>query len=351
MRKPKRMGLTLTLVLLVFFIMLSALILASTLMTVLDTIGILGNGGSYQGVAGQPNIVRNLIILIILSSFLGIVISTFVSKRATKSITKLISATRQIARGDFSVRVDSQGIRELEELSGSFNSMAGELASIETMRSDFINNFSHEFKTPIVSIKGFAELLHEGGISKAEQKEYLEIIISESKRLAALSTNVLNLSKFETTTILTEKTIYRLDEQIRKAVLLLEPKWSEKNIEIDIDLDEAVFDGNKDLLQQVWINLLDNAIKFSHRGDVIGIYLKDMGDVIEVSIQDNGIGMDNISTNHAFDKFYQADKSRTGTSHGLGLSIVKRIVELSGGSIKVSSELNEGSVFIIILPK
>jgi len=192
--------------------------------------------------------------------------------------------------------------------------------------------------------------LHEGDVSEADKKEYLEIIISESKRLAVLSTNVLNLSKYESTTILTEKTNYRLDEQIRKAILILEPKWTEKNIEIDVELDEITFDGNESLLQQVWINLIDNAVKFSHYGGVIGIYLKNTVTTIDVSISDNGIGMDDSTRNHVFDKFYKADKSGTGLGYGLGLAIVKRIVNLSGGKIEVNSTPNKGSTFTVTLP-
>ena len=228
--------------------------------------------------------------------------------------------------------------------------MTQDLASIETLRSDFVNVISHEFKTPIAAIEGFAEVLQNGNLSEEEQQECLSFIISESKRLATLSTNVLALSKYENTEIIGEKTVFSLDEQIRRVVALIEPKWSGKGIEIYVDMeDDVVFEGNEDLMQQIWLNLLVNAIKFSPRGSVVDIRLRRQGDAICFTIQDEGVGMDEQAQAHCFDKFYQEDESQSGLGNGLGLAIVKRIVELHNGAVEVQSAPAQGSKFTVIL--
>lgn len=228
--------------------------------------------------------------------------------------------------------------------------MTQDLASIETMRSDFVNVISHEFKTPIAAIEGFAEVLQNGNLSTEEQQECLGFIIAESKRLATLSTNVLALSKYENTNIITEKSVFSLDEQIRRVIALTEPKWSGKGIETYVDIeDDIAFEGNEDLTQQIWMNLLVNAIKFSPRGSNIDIALRRQGNAICFTIQDEGLGMDEQAQAHCFDKFYQADESQSGSGNGLGLAIVKRIVELHSGTIEVRSEPEQGSTFTVML--
>jgi signal transduction histidine kinase len=289
--------------------------------------------------------------ILILSAFLGTAIARFFNKRALKPMRQIIDATKQVANGDFNVQLNLEGINELEEMSDSFNKMAKELASIETLRRDFINNFSHEFKTPIVSISGFAELILEGGLSEDEKKEYLEIIVAESKRLTNLSTNVLNLSKYESTQIIVKKSLYRLDEQIRKAVVLLEPKWTKKEININLELDDTNLNGDSSLTQQIWLNLIDNAIKFSNDKGNINMSLTDSDTEIIFTIQDDGVGMSEETIRHIFDKFYQGDESHTTTGNGLGLSLVKSIVSLCEGTIQVKSELGSGSAFTVVLPK
>jgi len=349
----KRLGLTATLVLYVFVIMVSAMLLSWLFMAILDVAGLM----DFSGMRRPPEQIgvfhpfRGFMGLVVFSSVFGVALSAFLSTRTLKPIRKLIDATGEIAKGNFGARVEPQGIRELEQLSISFNKMAWELSSIETLRSDFVNNFSHEFKTPIVSIRGFAKLLHEGNLSEAEQREYLEIIIAESERLASLSTSILNLSKYEAIEIVSSKAPYRLDEQIRQAVVILEPKWSAKNIEIDIALDQVTFSGDENLLQQIWLNLLGNAVKFTPMGGTITIGLSEQGSAVKFTIRDTGIGMDDATKAHIFEKFYQGDKSRSPSGNGLGLPIVQRIVELCGGTIEVTSQPGKGSVFTVILPK
>lgn len=204
----------------------------------------------------------------------------------------------------------------MEELSHSFNKMTQELAGIETLRRDFINNFSHEFKTPIVSIRGFAKLLKENNLSEEERQEYLDIIITESERLAVLSTNVLALSKYENLEIITDKAPFRLDEQIRKTIILMEPRWTSKEITVNVELNKIIYNGNEDLIQQVWLNLLDNAIKFSYKGGLINITLEAVNEGVRFAIQDDGPGMDDQTQVHIFNKFYQGDISHSKKEMG-----------------------------------
>ncbi len=228
--------------------------------------------------------------------------------------------------------------------------MTQELSSIQTFRSDFINNFSHEFKTPIVSIRGFAKLLKEGDLTEEERQEYLDIIISESERLADLSTNVLNLSKYESIEIVSDVKPFRIDEQIRRTLVLLESKWEKKDLDMNVELEEIVYNGNAELLQLIWINLLDNAIKFTKNNGNIQIRLSKWNGGIRFQVQDDGTGMDQQTQAHIFDKFYQADNSHKTNGNGLGLTLVKRIVELCKGRIEVQSEIGNGSVFTVWLP-
>ncbi|MCL1791141.1 MAG: HAMP domain-containing histidine kinase [Peptococcaceae bacterium] len=353
----KRWGLTVSLVLFVFAVMMVALVLAGLFVIGLHMAGVLpfGDGDPESGVAGHES-ERNVggpfhvvLAMMIFSAFLGTTIAAFFSKKALKPIHRVVDATHRVADGDFDVRVDLRGIYELEALSQGFNKMAQELSSIETLRGDFINNFSHEFKTPIGSIRGYAKLLREGSLSEGEKREYLDIIIAEAERLGALATNILNLSKYETLEIVTDKTMFRLDEQIRRALVLTEPRWSAKGIVVDVELEEIMYEGNEDLTQQIWLNLLDNAIKFTGRGGTVNVRLDKWEEGVRFRVRDDGIGMDEQTASRIFDKFYQGDHSRGTVGNGLGLAIVKRIVDLYGGRAEVQSELGVGSEFCVIL--
>jgi len=341
--------LAIRLVMFVFLIMVAAMVTAGFSLILAHRVGLVELG--LIGAERDLNLFHMLMWIMGISIVIGTVMSAFFSKRALEPIRKLIEATRRIAQGDFTVSVESKGINELEELAHSFNQMTRELSSIETLRSDFVNNFSHEFKTPIVSIRGFAKLLKDGNLSDEERQEYLEIIITESERLANLSTNVLNLSKYEAIEIITEKTSFYVDEQIRRAIAMAESRLVDKLINMDINLDEIEFSGNQDLTQQIWINLIDNAIKFCKEGGNIRIRLVELENAIHFTIQDDGIGMDDKVKTHVFDKFYQGDESHTQAGYGLGLTMVKRIVELHGGKITVDSSIGNGSVFVVVLPK
>nr|MBP7401065.1 HAMP domain-containing histidine kinase [Clostridia bacterium] len=215
----------------------------------------------------------------------------------------------------------------------SFNHMASELGSVEMLRNDFINNLSHEFKTPIVSVSGFARMLRRDDLTPEERDEYLDIIIQESDRLAELSTNILNLSKIENQHILTDKQEVNVSEQIRLAVALLEKKWSKKNIDIQFDSEEVHVSGNAEMLKQVWINLIDNAVKFSPEYGTVKIDARQSPDRIEVSVANEG-EMSEEAAKHVFDKFYQGDPSHTEQGNGLGLTIAQKITELHRGTLR-----------------
>lgn len=349
----KRLSLAITLVLFVFIVMVISVFIVGAISVVLDRAGIISLSWTHGGsqVKNERNPGGPFIAFLGLCILLGTALTAFFGKIALKPIRKVIAATHQVAEGNFDVKVNITGIGELEELSHSFNKMTHELSTIETLRNDFVNNFSHEFKTPIVSIRGFAKLLKEGSLSEEEKHEYLDIIITESERLTELSTNILNLSQYENIEIVTDKNQFRLDEQIRRVIVLMEPKWSAKAIDFDVELDEINLVGNEDLLQQIWINLLDNAVKFSYQSGLISITLANAPDGIRFSIHDDGPGMNAQTKAHMFDKFYQGDTSHSKSGYGLGLTMVKRITELCGGSIEVHSEVGHGSTFIVSLPR
>ena len=304
----------------------------------------------YQANIPSPQFWRPIPLLAVLSAVVGAGLTLLLSRIPLKPIRDLIEAINQLADGNFKVRIHLNLNREFERLSESFNRMAQELENTELLRSDFINNFSHEFKTPIVSLRGFAKILKNDSLTKEERDEYLDIIISESNRLSQLSTNVLNLSKIEKMSILSDMESFDLSEEVRQSVLLLESKWQKKDLELFIDMDELEYRGNKALLNQVWINLIDNAIKFSPQNGKIKLKLHRKKDQVVFQILDNGCGMDEETKNHIFDRFYQGDSSHTAEGNGIGLTVVEKIVHLHKGQIRVISEAGIGTTFTVNLP-
>ncbi len=286
----------------------------------------------------------------IISIITGTALSFFISHFPLRPLHALIQAIHEVSDGNYDVKIHLEHPKEFQELSECFNQMTKELAGIEMFRSDFINNFSHEFKTPIVSILGFAKLLKSQKLDTCQSQEYLDIIIEESRRLSELSSTVLNLSKVESLTFLNNKTIYSLSEQIRESILLLESKWSKKQISFDIDMDEVMIRATEHLLKQVWMNLLDNSIKFSPASGCIFITLRSENGNVIFTVKDQGTGMDDRIQKYIFDKFYQEDTSRHMEGNGLGLPLVKRILMLHKGKISVQSHKGKGSIFTVTLP-
>ncbi|MDN4618336.1 HAMP domain-containing sensor histidine kinase [Paenibacillus sp. PsM32] len=345
----KRLSLAITLVLLVFGVLVATFVTIIIIFLLLSSLGLTTFSEPQNQTANPESPIRSLFNIFIICILIGTTITAFLSKKALNPIRRVIASIHQVAAGNFNVKVDIKGIGELEELSESFNKMTQELASIETLRSDFINNFSHEFKTPIISIRGFAKLLQDNNLTEEERTEYLNIIVTESERLSALSSNILMLAKYENLEIIVDQSSFRLDEQIRKTIILMELKWSAKHLNINIDLEKVTFFGNEELTQQIWINLLDNAIKFSDPDSSITINLEKIENEIRFTIQDEGMGMNEETKSHIFDKFFQGNTSHASTGNGLGLPLVKRIVDLCRGKIQVQSELGNGSLFTILL--
>lgn len=294
--------------------------------------------------------INSLLALMFTLFFISIIVTMF-SKRFLMPIRNLNYATGEVSKGNFKIQLPIPNDFEMGALTAKFNTMVKELNSIETLRNDFINNVSHEIKTPIATIQGFSNLLKDNSLSNEEKNEYLDIIINETTRVSSLTTNILKLTKLETQEIITDKTTFSLDEQLRHSILLLQKDISEKNLDLHINLDKVEIHSNEDLLQQVWINLISNAIKFTPQNGKITIELMDTEDTIIVKIIDNGIGMKSENLNRIFDKFYQEDSSHSSQGNGLGLPLVKRIVDLCSGTIRVKSILGEGSSFTVELPQ
>ena len=293
---------------------------------------------------------RNLIMSInIRAIIIGSVLFLFVGKIMIKPINKMIKATEKIAVGNFDIELENNRTDEMGILISSFNTMANELKSIEILRNNFISDISHELRTPLTSIEGYTKLLID--CNEEERREYVDIIIEETKRLSILTTNILTLNKIDNQNISISMEQFVIDEQIRKAILLLGNKWIDKDIELEIDLESVKYRGNQSLMFQVWINLIDNAIKFSPKGETIEVKLyEEQGNII-FSIRDNGVGISKENQEKVFDKFYKSDKSRNTDGNGLGLSITKRIIEIHKGEILLESDIDLGTNIIVKLYK
>ena len=295
--------------------------------------------------------VPTIVWMLLLSITLGMILSVVFSRMFISPVTRLSRAMQQVAHGDFSVRLDHAGhFGEMRQSYENFNTMTRALGTIETLQSDFVSNVSHEFKTPINAIEGYAMLLQDTE-DPALQREYADKILLSTHRLGDLVNSILLLSKVDNQSYPAEKISYRLDEQLRRALLMLESKWTAKNIELDVDLPPFTYTGSETLLLHVWTNLLDNAIKFDPPGGLLRLRLAPCPEGVRVTVSDSGPGMTPEEIAHIFDRFYQADGSHKSEGNGLGLPLVKRIVEtVAGGSIGVESAPGKGSAFTVTLP-
>lgn len=346
--KTSRTSLTIVLSVFVFVIIFSAIALTALGLWILTMAGVtVDMDGDLQ--LGQVILFMSLISLVI-----GAVITFFSSRIPLKPVNELINKMNRLAAGDFKTRLKfgetMSSHPAVKELTTSFNTMAEELENTEMLRSDFINAFSHEFKTPIVSITGLANLIESGNLTEQQRAQYARAIREESMRLSAMANNVLSLSKVENQTILTDVSRFNLSEQVRSAVLLLEEKWSDKNIDLQLDFDEYFIEANEELLKQIWINLMDNAVKFVPRCGTIALEVMEKENILCVKISNTGSEIPPDKQDKIFNKFYQADESHATQGNGIGLAIVKRIIELHNGEISVSSG-NGITTFTVILPK
>lgn len=317
-------------------------LLAILIVTILSRLQILSQVSRAYALPG---------LTFLISIVSGIIISFFLVAWSMRPVREFTEATHRVIEGDYTVRVEIvERDGDLADLQNSFNQMVEELQSTEVFRNDFINDFSHEFKTPIVSIHGFAGELLKGDISEKQRREYCQIIYDESQRLADLSSSVLLLSKLESQQLISEREREDLAEMIRRSILSLQTQWEEKELVIEPNLCEVEILCNLDLLVQVWLNLLDNAIKFSPVGGKIEITSSLQGDTVEVSFADEGPGMDEETAQRVFEKFFQGDASHTARGNGIGLPLVKRVVELHGGTVELDTAPGAGSIFTVILP-
>lgn len=301
---------------------------------------------------------RNPLALIlafyVFSFIIATVLTLYISRYILSPVEQLSDASKKVAHGDFTVQIplDSDS-DELNVTISNFNSMVRELRSIETLRDDFIANVSHEFKTPLSAIEGYAMLLQEKNLGDKEREECARKILQSTARLNDLTGNILLLSKLDNQNYPQENTTFSLDEQIRQAILMFESVWTKKQIDIDCDMPDVSFVGPQSLLNHVWINLIGNAVKFV-KGDGSGriiVRLTPNEKNVVVTVADNGIGMDDKTIAHIFEKFYQGDTSRRSSGNGLGLALCKKIVESLHGTITAKGTPGEGSVFTVVLPR
>lgn len=296
---------------------------------------------------GMPYTIRVLLICILS----GAAIAVGLSKIFVSPMMKLGDAMRKVAGGDFTVRLDcTSKIRDVREVYGSFNTMVKELGNTETLQTDFVSNVSHEFKTPINAIEGYASLLQDSQLTDEQKNAYIDNIIFNTRRLSDLVGNILLLSKVNNQTISLKASTFRLDEQVRQSILALESKWEKKEIEFDIDLDEIEYTGYENLLSHVWLNLIDNAVKFSPQNGQIRIRLKQLAGSVTFSIWDNGLSIPEADIGRIFNKFYQGDNSHASEGNGLGLALVRKIVAAAHGTINVTSSEDAGTEFVVALP-
>lgn len=306
----------------------------------------------FEGARNQQTIL--LLTMMIVTLVTGFIIINLSGRVLLNYINQFISHMNRLASGDFKVRFQTQGIFRrhptIREIEKSFNNMAAELENTQILKKEFINNFSHEFKTPIVSIAGFTKILKHGNLSVEQSQEYLNIIEEESLRLAKMATNVLNMTKVENQVILTEITEFNLSEQIRSSILLLENTWMKKNIEFSLEFEEYQICANEELLKQVWINLIDNAIKFSQEYGLIVVKICSEDMNYRVAISNYGDEIPEKSRKKIFDKFYQSDESHSLEGNGIGLAIVKKVIELHNGEVEVDCR-NGITTFAVVIPQ
>lgn len=305
---------------------------------------------------------NNLVQTIVPMVYWGIVavgLTLFTRKKMKNTyeepLHKMAEAARSVSEGDFSVYVPTihtaDKLDYLDIMILNFNKMVEELGSIETLKTDFVSNVSHEMKTPIAIIKNYAQLLRAGKASEEQREEYTKGIEDAASRLSSLISNILKLNKLENQTITPEIETYDVCRQLCESAILFEDAMEKKEIELEADIeDAAMIKADASLMELVWNNLLSNAVKFTKPGGSITIRQTSDEDSIRVSVSDTGCGISKENMNHIFDKFYQGDTSHSMEGNGLGLALVKRVLELMDGEIQITSEEGKGSTFLVTLP-
>ena len=316
------------------------------------------NGQEYyiyvqKDTSGQKSAIANSAILILGCVFLtGSIVFLVIADIIVKPLTRLTNAIKELSNGNYNVRVDNVGQDEISKLNQGFNQMARQLAKQDETRQKFISDISHEFQTPLTSIQGFANILKEEELPKEQRVKYANIILYNSKRLSSLAKNMLQLTLLDREEIELELTNYSLVEQMNRVISTQENQAMEKNIEIVFEMPkkEIFIEGDEQRLEQVWTNIISNAIKYTNEGGLITITMKKNSKDIEISIEDTGIGMSKEVVSHIFERFYREDKARNVEGNGLGLAIVKSIVDLHHVKIDILSQVDVGTNFIVRLP-
>ncbi|MCL2798172.1 MAG: HAMP domain-containing histidine kinase [Firmicutes bacterium] len=324
--------------------------------------GIIAVGGVFAfgliayiaNAAGESSDTYNPLWMVYMIPVMGVIavpVTILIAKFVYKHFNALSDAINAVANGQTGVHIPTAGAGAFAGIYSDFNKMADEIAGMQRLRTEIVDGFSHELKTPVASISGFARLLLDEELPEDKRRKYLEIIVSESERLARLSQDNLTLSKIDAQEIIHDRQPYNIGRQIQEIAIAMETAWSDKNINLSAELADVIYNGNANLMESLWQNLLSNAIKFTPKNGDIHIALADAEDCVIITFADTGIGMSKEVRAHVFERYYQGDTSHTGEGHGLGLSIAARIVKLCGGTITVESSIGEGSTFTVTLPK
>jgi len=335
-------------------LIISIFVIITTMYALLGMLMMLAYHGDIfevEDFAGRIGMLTMLVIFFIISVIIGLLVFYRFYQIFLRPIDELSTALQEVEKGNYEVAVSTDvKVRELYRLMTGFNRMTKEISSVELLKKDFISYFSHEFKTPITSIRGFSRQIKERELDPEQQREYIDIIYRESNRLIKMSSNVLTLTKLEHQETLTDRKLFSLDEQLRRTILVLEKQWTEKDLELDLELDEIELNSNEEMVKQIWVNVIGNAINYSRLSGKLKVSCKKDGEFAKIRIRDYGAGMPDKVRERIFEKFYQGDASHGASGNGLGMSIVKRIVDLCGGKIVIKSQLKKGTVVIVYLP-
>lgn len=289
--------------------------------------------------------------LILVMAVLSLLAMLLFAKALIRPITQLTEATHQLAHEKFDTLLEIERADEIGQLADSFNVMTEKLQENDRIRKQFISNVSHDFQSPLLNIQGYVDLLKNPTLSEPERQEYATIIELETKRLSTLTKQLLLLTSLDQSTRMLKREPYSLDEQLKETVRKYRWQLEEANVQLSYQMEPVTYNGDAGLLQNVWDNLLTNAIKYNVDGGEIHIHLQEQATVVEVLIEDSGIGMNEGQLQKVYDRFYRADESRTKQGTGLGLAIVKQIIELHGGQVQMKSAMNVGTSVCIHLPK
>lgn len=296
------------------------------------------------------NIYLLVLIIILYSLFFGTIIAFIITRSMTIDTEKIQIALERVSSGDFNFKLGKPKNNLHKDIFKNVNHMIDELNSIQMLKNDFVSSFSHEVKTPLSSVKGYAEYLLKSPNLNEEQKSYIKIIISESERLIDTTTNLSLLAKIDNQKLDPNVKIFSIDKQIREIVVAMQPILTDKDIKMEVNLPVCKIKANENFFRHLFVNIINNAVKYSHQSSVIKIYGTTDQNEHRISVQDFGVGMTEITKDRMFEKFYQQNPQEMGAGIGLGMTICKKIIDIYGGKIEVESEINKGTIITVVLP-